>query len=163
MTNKKRGSVGLPPHPDSQRIAKGIRRCLPLIVPWSGDLFRVTGQKYANQRDVVTGEGGRKAGGRFNGKGSCRALYNALDVATATNESLAYSRYQGIPDAEALPVTLISLRVRNLEVLDLTKGEVRKALGISRKRLLQPWRADQYAGREALTQAVGRQAGAAGI
>ena len=31
------------------------------------------------------------------------------------------------------------------------------------RRLLQPWRPDQHAGREALTQAVGRLARAAGI
>jgi RES domain-containing protein len=107
--------------------------------------------------------GGRKAGGRYNGKGSCRALYNALDVATATHESLAYSRQQGIPDAEALPLTFVSLRALDLRVLDLTDGKVRHALGISKKRLRQPWRPDQHAGREALTQAVGRLARAAGI
>jgi RES domain-containing protein len=160
---KKPKPAALLPNRYADRIARGIERCLPLAVIWSGDLFRATSQDYANQRDLVTGEGGRKAGGRYNGKGSCRALYNALDLKTAMNESLAYSRHLGIPDAEALPLTFVSLRVRDLYVLDLTAGAVRKALGISKKRLLQPWRPDQHAGREALTQAVGRLAQAAGM
>src|ERR1700726_4971875 len=68
-------------------------------------------QDYASQRDEVTGEGARKAGGRYNAKGSSRALYKPLALPTATNESLAYSRQQGIPDPEVLPLTFVSLRV----------------------------------------------------
>jgi RES domain-containing protein len=163
MRRKKSAPVRLTPHPDSERVAKGIGRCVPLAVSWSGDLFRATGQDYANERDVVTGEGSRKAGARYNGKGFCRALYNALDMATAIAETLAYSRQQGIPDADALPLTLVSFRALHVRALDLTSGEVRQALGISKERLLQPWRPDQHAGREALTQALGRLARAAGM
>src|SRR5262249_39582079 len=98
MKKKKKAPAGLRPHPDSDRIAKGVGRCLPLVVSWSGELFRATSQDYANQRDVGTGEGSRKAGGRFNGKGSYAALYNALGMAAATSESAACSRQQGIID-----------------------------------------------------------------
>jgi hypothetical protein len=47
--------------------------------------------------------------------------------------------------------------------LDLSRGDVRRVLGISRERLLGPWRADQHRGREALSQAVGRLAREAGL
>jgi RES domain-containing protein len=99
--------------------------------------------EYANRRDIVTGEGSRTAGGRYNAKGSYRALYISLDLPTAASESLAYSRQQRIPDAEVLPLMLVACRVREVRILDLTAGNVRQALGISRERLLQPWRPDQ--------------------
>ena len=42
-------------------------------------------------------------------------------------------------------------------VLDLTDGKTRSALRVSERRILdEPWREEQKAGREALTQAVGR-------
>jgi RES domain-containing protein len=153
----------IPPHADSDRIREGMIRCVPLAITWSGDLFRATGQDYANQRDVLTGEGGRKAGGRYNARGSFRALYNAIDMETAMSESLAYSRQQGIPDANVLPLTFVCVRASYLKVLNFTDGKVRQTLGISKERLLQPWRAEQEAGREALTQAMGRLARASGF
>jgi RES domain-containing protein len=119
---------------------------------------------YANRRDLVTGEGSRLAGARFTPKGSFRALYGSLDLETALAEVLAFHRHQGLPDAEALPLTFVSLRVDVQAVLDLTDGRVRRALTVSARRLTrEPWRAIQNQGREAVTQALGRLARAAGF
>jgi RES domain-containing protein len=42
-------------------------------------------------------------------------------------------------------------------VLDLADGKTRSALRVSKRRMLdEPWREEQKAGREALTQALGR-------
>jgi RES domain-containing protein len=151
------------PHPDSVTIQKGIARCAPLAALWSGDLFRATAQDYANRRDLLTGEGARKAGGRYNARGAFRALYSSLNIETALGEALSYSRQQGIPDSALLPLTFVCMRVVGLRTLDLTSGKVRHALGISKERLLRPWRAEQHAGWEALTQAIGRLAREAGV
>jgi RES domain-containing protein len=157
------GATLLWQHPESDRIASGIRRCLRLAVSWGGVLFRATGHDYANRRDVVTGEGSRIAGARFTPRGAFRAVYGSLDMETALAESLANHRRLGLPDAEALPLTFVALRAAADGLLDLTRPEVRRALGVSRERLLGPWRHEQARGREALTQAVGRLSRAAGL
>jgi RES domain-containing protein len=145
-------------HPDADRIARGLSRCLPLASAWHGAVFRCSGIEYANSADVATGEGGRKAGGRFNPPESFPALYNAVEPETAVVEALADRRRRGLPDAEALPLVLVALQVNITRVLNLTDGRLRRTLGVSWRRLMAAWRPDQERGREALTQAVGRLA-----
>jgi RES domain-containing protein len=56
-----------------------------------------------------------------------------------------------------MPRVTVSVRVRVERVLDLTDGKIRSALQVSERRMLdEPWREQQQAGREALTQALGR-------
>jgi hypothetical protein len=31
------------PHPESNRIKRAMQRCLPLMAPWSGDIYRFSG------------------------------------------------------------------------------------------------------------------------
>jgi hypothetical protein len=58
-----------------------------------------------------------------------------------------------------MPRVTVSVRVRLVRVLDLTDGPTRSALRVSARRMLdKPWREEQAAGREALTQAIGRLA-----
>jgi RES domain-containing protein len=58
-----------------------------------------------------------------------------------------------------MPRTTVSVRVRVKRVLDLTDGRIRSALRVSERRMLdEPWREEQKAGREAMTQALGRVA-----
>jgi RES domain-containing protein len=137
---------------------------LPLAIAWAGDVFRATGTGYANRRDLVTGEGSRRAGARWNAKGAFQALYGSLDLKTALDEVLAFHREQGLPDARALPLVFVALRVELQRILDLTQGRVRQTLTVSLKRMLEePWRELQHTGREAVTHAIGRLARAAGF
>jgi RES domain-containing protein len=59
----------------------------------------------------------------------------------------------------ALPLVVTALEVDLESVLDMTDGRVRRALGVSRDRMLgEPWWTLQDRGQEALTQALGRLA-----
>jgi RES domain-containing protein len=54
---------------------------------------------------------------------------------------------------------LPKIRVDLGTVLDLTHGKTRSAVRVSERRMLnEPWREEQKAGREGLTQALGRLA-----
>jgi hypothetical protein len=54
-----------------------------------------------------------------------------------------------------MPRVTVSVRVRLARVLDLTDWKTRSALCVSERRILdEPWREEQKAGREALTQAL---------
>jgi RES domain-containing protein len=56
-----------------------------------------------------------------------------------------------------MPRVTVSVRARLVRVLDLTDGKTRSAIRVSERRMLdEPWRDEQKAGREALTQALGR-------
>lgn len=144
------------PHPDSGRLDAAVRECVALAVSWEGDAFRFTDLTYANLRDLVTGEGSRKAGARYTPKGAFRTLYFAVDPETALAEVLHHHRSQAVPDAQATPVTLFACRVDVERLLDLTDRRVRRLLGVSLGQLKESWRPQQHAGQEALTQAIGR-------
>lgn len=151
-------------HPDSERLARAIDRCLPLAVPWAGDLFRATDMEFATPRDLASGDGARQHGGRWTPKGSFHTMYGSLTVEGALAEILEGHRRKGVPDVKALPVALVGLRVSLQRTLDLTDGRVRRTLGLSRERVTsEPWEQLPRRGREAITQAVGRLAHAAGF
>jgi RES domain-containing protein len=56
-----------------------------------------------------------------------------------------------------MPRVTVSVRIRLGRVLDFTDGRTRSTLRVSQRRMLdEQWRDAQKAGREALTQALGR-------
>jgi RES domain-containing protein len=149
-------------HPDFPRLAEALRR-LPRR-PWKGVAYRSCSPRYARSADVLSGEGVRRHGGRWNTPELFPAVYASLSPETAVAESLSHFRHYGIPLAEALPRVLLALDVRLSETGDLTSGTARKGLRVSRRRMrAEPWRRAQEGGREALTQAIGRAAFDAGL
>jgi|SRR5262245_174539 len=147
------------PHPEADRLARGLQRCLPLAAPWAGTLYRSASPRYANRDDLISGVGGKSAGARWNPPNSFRTVYASLEVETALAESLAHFRHFCLPVARALPRVLVALEARARRVLDLSDGAVRRTLGVSDRRLLrEPWREENRRRREAMTQAIGRLA-----
>lgn len=154
----------LAPHPESAQLERRMQRCLSQATAWTGEEFRAVTPEYANRKDVMSGEGSRQSGARYTPRGAFRAIYGSLDMETALAEMLTHHRRQGLPDSEALPLTFVALSINAQRVLDLTRGEIRRQLVVSTKRLTgEPWRTLQNAGQEALTQAIGRIARACGL
>jgi RES domain-containing protein len=152
----------LTPYPRSDELAAGIERCQ--AVAFAEKLIRVASMDYANRDDLLSGEGSVKYGGRYNPKGGFRAIYGSLELDTATAELLAHYRQQGRPDPEAdvFPFVAVSLEAEVERLLDLTDTAIRRALKVSLKDLVGDWQNTQDLGQEALTQAIGRLARAAG-
>jgi len=147
------------PHPELDRLRRAMRRCRPMAAPWSGVLFRSTSPEYANSRDLVSGEGSRRTGARWNPPGTFAAVYGSLDAATAVAEALAYYRRFGIPEADAMPRVLVAIETHLALALDLTSGAVRSRLSLSKRRMrTEDWLLRQAAGQEAVTQAAARAA-----
>ena len=153
----------LSPHPGSPRLTRALARNGALIGPWSGVAFRSTSPAYANSRDLLSGEGVRRYGGRWNPPGLA-AVYASATPEIALAEALAQFRRYGIPDRDAMPRVLVAIEARLDRVLDLTDGQVRRALRVSRRRMAgEDWRGLQARGQEAVTQAIGRLASEAGV
>jgi RES domain-containing protein len=88
-----------------------------------------------------------------------RAVYASLDEGTALNEARQQNVRQGVPTWMSLPLVVTAIEAELSPVLDLTDGRVRRALRVSRQRMVaEPWWSMQDQGLEALTQAIGRLA-----
>lgn len=149
-------------HPDSAKLASGLKRALRHTRPWSGVAYRASSVEYANRDDLLTGLGAKRAGGRWNPSASFAAVYASLAPETALAEYLAHHRYYGFPDSDAMPYVMVGVEAVLQKVLDLTDGAVRRALGVSEARMLDGgWRTVVL--HESLTQAVGRLAFEAGL
>ncbi len=152
------------PHPEPDRLRQAMDRCASRIVRWSGVVYRSASPRYANKDDLLTGLGSKGVGGRWNPPRSFPAVYLSLDPHTALDEVLAHFLHYGFPIESAMPRVTVAVRVVLGRVLDLNDGSVRSILRVSRQRMLrEPWRGEQAAGREALTQALGRLAYDSGL
>jgi len=136
-----------------------MKRCATRAVRWSGVVYRSASPRYANSADLLTGVGSKVAGARWNPPRSYPTVYVSLDPHTALDEVLAHFRHYVLPIEPAMPRVTVAVRVELSRALDLTNGATRSALRVSASRMLrEPWREEQAAGREALTQALGRLA-----
>lgn len=144
-------------HPEAERLSRLIPRCLDRATVWSGTTFRSVTPKYAKSKDLVSGEGACRFGGRWNPPGSFPTVYLSLDMETAFAEFRAqWHRYGMTPEA-ALPRVFCAIEVDLRRLLDLCDGRTRQRLCVSRKRMTQErWLEKQEAGEEALAQAIGR-------
>lgn len=153
----------LRPHPEFERLRRVVSRSR-FTRPFATSAYRSTTPRYANSRDLLSGDGTRIHGGRWNASGSFAAVYASLEPETAVAEALAHFRRAGIPESAAMPRVLVALDLRLSRVLDLTPGESRRSLCLSRRRIQEErWWEIQDQGCEAITQAVGRAAYEAGL
>jgi len=119
-------------------------------------VYRCSEPTYATKDDLLTGEGSRRFGGRWNPP-SFATVYAAFTDATALAEAKANHLYYGLDPADALPRTIVAVDVKLAKVLDLTDDTVRKSLGVSATRMRgDDWRKLNRKHDESLTQAIGR-------
>ncbi len=144
------------PHEESDQLLRAMRRCSAQLIRWHGDAYRVTSVARANEEDLVSGEGSRIYGGRWNPPGPFRTVYLALHYSTAMEEYLAQNRRNGLPDAQAMPSVTTAVSLELHRALDLTLPRVRAILKLSLHRMVaEPHGVGPV---ESLTQAVGRLA-----
>ncbi len=129
-------SVALPAapffHPDTDRLTQAIRRMSELDATWAGNAFRVTSVARANGADLLSGEGSRIWGGRWNPPGSFLTVYLSLEHSTAMEEYLAQNRRNGLPDHAAMPAVTVGVHLQLRRVFDLTNRAVRRALRVTK-------------------------------
>jgi RES domain-containing protein len=148
---------GINDHPDFDQLLRRIAA----LVAHAGSLrevvFRCSEPTYATKDDLLTGEGSRKHGGRWNPPSSFATVYAAFSDAMALAESKAHFLYYGLDPVDVLPRMIVAVDVKLANVLDLTDGTVRKTLGVSATRMRgDDLRKLNRRGAESLTQAIGR-------
>jgi len=149
-------------HPNYAAIENRMRALRSTTLTIDEHVFRMVNPRYTKDADIVSGKGGFRAVGRWNLRGKFHCMYASMTPETALQESLAGGRREHLPDEKSLPRTLVCVAVRVRAALDLTDGQVRQRLGVSKQRMTNEaqWRADNYHSRESITQAIGRAAAA---
>lgn len=145
------------PHPAFERLRKRIAESSELLRPWQGVAYRVTTLDYPSPKSILLGQGSFLHGGRWNARGSFRAVYGSTVDTVAVAESRATADYARIPLPFATPRLLVAIELALQPVLDLTRASIRERLGITSDELrAEDWRKVQEEGRESFTQAIGR-------
>ena len=126
-------------------------------------VYRANTPKYSNEADLLSGEGSRRHGGRWNPVG-VRAIYASLTPETAMAETLAHNRYYQIPVEDAMPRMFVAMETNLQRVLDLGRGDVRSRLRVSLERILNlDWRREAREGRVPVTWLIGQAAFVVGL
>ncbi len=122
-------------HPDFDQLRRRITTLAVHAHSLREVVFRCSEPMYATEGDLLTGEGSRKHGGRWNPPRSFATVYAALSDVTALAEAKANHVYYGLDPADVLPRMIIAVDVNLAKILDLTDGTIRKNLGVSATRM----------------------------
>lgn len=95
---------------------------------WNGTLFRFQTIDFPSPRDILSGEGARWRGGRWNPPGLA-TLYGSTTDATALEECKASDRYYGVQTKS--PRLLVAIEVQLTKLLDLTNPATRRGIDVT--------------------------------
>jgi RES domain-containing protein len=141
-------------HPRFAELRDEFRDHPEWFTPWSGLLFRFQTVDYPSAGDILSGKGASWRGGRWNLPGEA-AVYGSTTDTTALEECKANDRYYGIVTKS--PRLLVAIEAKLSCVLDLTNPDIRRALDLTLTELAaEDWRKLLTAGKESLTQVIGR-------
>ena len=148
------------PHPNYSRILGAVQPLAAHARPLSGVWYRCVETSFAHE--IVSGEGARTHGARWNPIGSFRTVYLSATPETALEEYLARARRMKWPDHKSLPMVMAGVEVNARRILDLRVPEVAAVIDPLLKAEWQHWRSIQSR-REAASQAIGRAARESGL
>jgi RES domain-containing protein len=130
---------------------------------WAVTVYRNSAVPFANENDLLTGNGSFNYGGRWNPR-SIATVYCSLTPEAAMAEALSHFRYYGWDIADAMPRLFVAIDVSFEKILDLTEGSIRQRLSVSMQRIIaDDWRKLQHSGVASLTQMIGKAASLAGL
>lgn len=126
-------------------------------VPWEGDCWRYQDIDFPSAKQILSGEGALRNGGRLNAKGGFRVVYGSAKDETALKESAARAQRYGLTVRK--PRILVCIEMKLQKVLDLRQVPLLEALGVTLAELgAEDWETLQNNGIESLGQSLGRAA-----
>jgi RES domain-containing protein len=158
--------MSLRPNPFYEHVRRRLDECGDaILIPWEGYVWRFNAIEYPRPQDVLSGLGALRNGSRWNARGTFPVVYGSIDQAVAIAEVTASEAYYGLTTRK--PRLFVCIRLQLRHVLDLSSTSALRSLGLRLKDIqTEDWRKLHDAGRESLTQCIGRataDAGAEGI
>lgn len=127
------------------------------LVPWEGDCWRYQDVEFPSAKQILSGEGALRNGGRLNGIGAFRVVYGSAAEKTALDESAARAQRYGLTVRK--PRILVCVEMKLQKVLDLRQVPLLEALGVTLAELgAEDWETLQNNGIESMGQSLGRAA-----
>lgn len=153
------------PHAEFDRLLAASQRLFRAgaMTKFRQFIYRAAYPEHSDLPAFISCEGSKLHGSRWNAPGTFRVLHAADTPENAVSEMLAAYRRYNLPLPTDLHMVIRSIRCEVDRMLDLRDGEIRSALRVSEERVLGDWMAENNAGHEAVSQAVGRAAAAAGF
>lgn len=146
-------------HPNFDQFFEALRHNSDLFRPWAGDVIRQAAPRWLSAPFRFTGVGSVLTGARWSVKGMIPTIYASLNPDTLNAEAYHKGRRYGWTAADFLSQLRIGMHWQLQRTLNLTDPAIRRALRVRITDLLNcDWRAEQNAGREALTQSIARAA-----
>jgi len=123
---------------------------------WTGLGFRSVIPRYANSRDITSGVGAFRGGGRWNTRG-IHAVYASLEPGLSVNEAMrVVFSDRGFSVGDTRPRLVVGIRCRLSPASNLTfDGPLPGGLGL-RGLLKEDWISANFDGHESSSQAFGR-------
>lgn len=114
---------------------------------WSGQTFRYT----TARRDPLSGEGARRAGGRYNPRDLFPTIYLGQPVQACMREleRAALDNHLSVTDKLSLPHALHTIDLTEIDVLDLTQQRAQALLGLQETDFSGDWAPCQLVGHAA--------------
>lgn len=153
-------TMSVKPHPNYSRILTTVKSLAVRGRALTGVWYRCVETSFAHE--IVSGEGARTHGARWNPLGSFRTVYLSDSPETALQEYFARARRMKWPDHKSLPMVTAGVEVSASRILDLRSPEVAAEIAPILNAERQEWRRIQDQ-REAASQAVGRAIREAGL
>jgi RES domain-containing protein len=147
-------------HPRFAELRDLFRTHPEFFCAWSGTLFRFQTVDFPTPKDVLSGDGAQRHGGRWNLPG-LPTVYGSTTDTTALEECKANDRYYGVETK--CPRLLVAIEARLTRMLDLTSPATRRWMHVTLTELgAEDWRKMLAAGKESFTHAIGRAVAASG-
>lgn len=141
-------------HPRFAELREELRVHPDWFKPWTGTLFRFQTVDFPASKDVLNGKGAAWRGGRWNPPG-LPTVYGSTTDTTALGECKANDDYYRVVTKS--PRLLVAIEAQVTRLLDLTCPAIRQALGFTLAEFAaEDWRKLSAAGKESLTQVLGR-------
>jgi RES domain-containing protein len=99
-------------HPDFDQLLRRIATLAAHFGALRAVVFRCSEPTYATKDDLLTGQGSRKHGGRWNPPSSFATVYAAFTDTTALAEAKANHIYYGLDPADVLPRTIVAVDIK---------------------------------------------------
>jgi RES domain-containing protein len=109
------------PHPRYAEFVHRIRTLSPAPARWTGVTFRSVELEHASPQKILSGEGSRRFGGRWNPPGTFPVIYSSITPGTAIEEAFQLAAdYELSPD-DLKPRVTCAIEWDLARVVDLTR------------------------------------------